>query len=390
MRNSSPSSSSWLAPLLSVVAWIRMRISWLIFLPKRKYRRYMRDQYRYLDMKGLGPKGTFTLALHQIFVEPFIIPIPAHRSAVSPLQTPSAISEGKHPIWDYLAFRPLRGTHFALIAAPGGGKTTLLKHIVHTLLNKHARPFATKVPGALPLLLFLPDHAESIVESYKLQAHFGLEEAVQEQLKQQGKQTLAAGWLDHQLRIGRCLVLFDGLDEVADDEKRWQVMIWLQQQISSYGKNRFLITSRAGYQTNLLNLSGIIPLQIETFTAEQIAQFAHKWYLASEVMSAHKNDDKVRLIAHKRAEDLLRSIRTTPALFALSVRPLLLTMLALVYHYRNMLPEQRAMLYAQMCQVFLNRCQESGSNKLELTAEQQCQVLAHLAYEMMESQAQSI
>ncbi len=123
---------------------------------------------------------------------------------------------------------------------------------------------------------------------------------------------------------------------------------------------------------------------------EQMALFAHQWYLASEVMNARKNDPKVRLIAHDRAENLLRSIRTTPAFFALAVRPLLLTMMTMVHQYRYRLPEKRVMLYAQACQVFLDRCQESGGNELELPAEKQCRVLAHLAYEMMERQVQSI
>lgn len=391
MRNPSPSSSSWLAPLLAVVAWMRMRVRWLIFLPGRRYRRYMRDQYRYLDIRGPGPQSTFTLSLHQIFVEPFLIPVPSHRNSVGPLQTPSSLSKGKHPIWDYLAFRPLQRAHFVIIADPGGGKTTLLKHLVLVLLNKHARPPAEKIPRTLPLLLFLQDHVASIVENHQQQAHFGLEEAVQEQLEQQGKQTLAAGWIHHQLRKGACLVLLDGLDEIANDEKRWQVMSWLQHQISTYSKNRFLITARTGYQARLLDLPGaIIPLQIEAFTTAQMAQLAHQWYLANEAMSARKNDAKVRLIAHDRAENLLRSIRTTPALFALAVRPLLLTMMAIVYHYRNALPEKRVMLYAQACQVLLERCQHASGNELELTVEQQCQVLAHLAYEMMERQAQSI
>src|SRR5579883_655980 len=391
MRNPSPSSSSWLAPLLAVVTWIRMRVRWLIFLPGRKYRRYMRDQYRYLDIRGLGPQSTFTLALQQIFVEPFLVPVPTHRSPVSPLQMPSSLSTGKHPIWDYLAFRPLQGAHFVILAAPGGGKTTLLKHLVLVLLNKHARPPAEKVPHALPLLLFLREHVESIAESYRQQVHFELEDAVQEQLKRQGKQPLAAGWLHHQLCKGTCLVLLDGLDEIANHERRWQVMSWLQRQISIYGKNRFFITARSGYQTNLLNLPGaIIPLQIEALTAAQMAQLAHQWYLASEVMNARKDEPKMRLIAHDRAENLLRSIRTTPALFALATRPLLLTLMALVYHYRSVLPEKRVMLYAQACQVLLERCQEPGADELELTAEQQCQVLAHLAYEMMERQVQSI
>ena len=58
-------------------------------------------------------------------------------------------------------------------------------------------------------------------------------------------------WIEHRLNKGKCLVLLDGLDEVADPEQRQQVVQWVEQQMIAYGKNRFVVTSRPfGYRSN--------------------------------------------------------------------------------------------------------------------------------------------
>ncbi len=53
------------------------------------------------------------------------------------------------------------------------------------------------------------------------------------------------GWWERQLRRGRCLVLLDGLDEVARAEDRLAVADWVERQIAAYPGNRFVITSRS-------------------------------------------------------------------------------------------------------------------------------------------------
>ena len=51
------------------------------------------------------------------------------------------------------------------------------------------------------------------------------------------------GWFETQLVNGRCVVLLDGLDEVADRRLRMRVVEWVERQMSVYGKNRFVVTS---------------------------------------------------------------------------------------------------------------------------------------------------
>src|SRR5262249_56049933 len=52
------------------------------------------------------------------------------------------------------------------------------------------------------------------------------------------------GWWEQQLYGGRCLVLLDGLDEVAVEEHRRAVVDWITRQIAMYPKNDYVATSR--------------------------------------------------------------------------------------------------------------------------------------------------
>src|SRR6202035_5809378 len=115
-----------------------------------------------------------------------------------------------------------------------------------------------------------------------------------------------------------------------------------------------------------------------------IRLFIHNWYQANERMSSKSSDPGVRMKADEGAEDLLQRLRNTPALLALAVNPLLLTMIATVHRYRSSLPGKRVELYAEICDVFLGKRQQARGVVLELTAAQQQRVLQPLAYYLME------
>ena len=183
-----------------------------------------------------------------------------------------------------------------------------------------------------------------------------------------------SGWFERELERSRCLVLLDGLDEVADPRQRQIVVDWVQQQMVAYARNRFVITSRPhGYRSN--PLMGVTVFEVKAFTAKQVQHFVHNWYLANEIMSAQKEDAGVRMLAKEGAEDLLQRIRTTPTLAALSVNPLLLTMITTVHRFHRSLPGHRVELYAQIAEVFLGKRQMARGLSLDFTPAQKQHVL---------------
>jgi hypothetical protein len=206
--------------------------------------------------------------------------------------------------------------------------------------------------------------------------------AVQDALKRAKYPSIPGSWFGRQLRLGRCLVMLDGLDEIADPEARKQVVQWVEAQKLSYPKTRFIVTSRPfGYRGN--PLSGVTVLEVRPFGKGQIERFVSNWYLANEVMSSQQRDRGVEIKAEEGAEDLRRRIWSTPSLSDLAVNPLLLTMIATVHRYRSSLPGRRVELYAEICEVFLGKRQAARGIEDDLTPAQKKSVLQPLAYRTM-------
>src|SRR5258708_35340853 len=100
-------------------------------------------------------------------------------------------------------------------------------------------------------------------------------------------------------------------------------------------------------------------------------------------MSKQKDDPGVRRRARAEATALIGRLHNTPALFDLTVNPLLVTMIATVHRYGGELPGNRVALYAEICEVFLGKRQQARGQVLELTPAQMQLVLEPLAYHLM-------
>ncbi len=364
-----------------IAAWLKQRVITMLSRYHRQYYSYLRYQHRDFDVKGLSTLGTYTLELDQVFVELRIDPSTPQTAVSSPVQAPQRLLAGTHSLWDYLTSAPLRQQHLVIIGPPGSGKTTLFKHAVLGLTAKrrlfHRRDQA-KIPAKMPILLFLRDHTQAINE----QAQYTLVNAIQDHLNKWEQPLPPEGWFQRELRRGRCLVMLNGLDEVADPQARKKVVDWVERQMTSWRRNRFLVTSRPfGYRSN--PLPNVTVLEVRPFTTEQVERFVHQWYLANEIMSKRKDDPGVRMRARNEAKALLQRLRTTPAIFDLTVNPLLLTMIATVHRYGGELPGNRYALYAEMCEVFLGKRQQARGQSLEFTPAQTQSILEVLAYAMM-------
>src|SRR5262249_12668075 len=152
-----------------------------------------------------------------------------------------------------------------------------------------------RLPAYIPILLRLRKHGTAIVSNPELTLgelvtrHFGGKEYEDLRTPQ--------WWFEKQLKAGRCLVMLDGLDEVADPKGRQTVSAWADQQIKKYPRCRFVITSRPrGYEDAPLERANVVEVQL--FNADQITRFIKGWYLESETVSnGHVVDHGVKLRA---------------------------------------------------------------------------------------------
>jgi hypothetical protein len=352
----------------------------------RAYLRHIFYEHRVFNIKGLRTLGTYNVELEQIFVELRIAPSSQPNQTHRDLLTAKEL-QGNQPIWEFLRFGNKQQDQLllAIIGAPGCGKTTLLQYV--------ALKFAAKIPNGLPkwipILLFLRQQVKAILADSPsladlVQQHFA-------NSKRYPDLQPPTHWFQRQLNAGSCLILLDGLDEVANAEERQQISAWIDEQIVNYPRCPFVVTSRPqGYHAAPLARATIV-LEVQAFTTTQVNQFIKSWYLATEIMSfGGKNDTGVRLRAAREAEDLQLRLQKRPALQDLTVNPLLLTMIAMVHRYRGQLPGRRVELYAEICDVLLGHWREAKGIQDSLTAAQKRVALQPLAAWMMENSMREI
>jgi hypothetical protein len=364
-----------------ITDWVDHSLQALFSRYRRSYLDWLFYRHRDFDVKGLTTQGIYNLELEQVFVDLTIQPPPPGGNPADPIRPFPKELTGRRSIWDYLTNESFTD-HLALIGAPGSGKTTLLKKIALQMTGRK-RP---KIRQSLPILLFLREHAEAILGAPPPSL---ADVANADLIRKQCQNPPPAVWFRNKLEAGRCLVLFDGLDEVASQEVRQKVVAWVETQMTAFPKNRFLISSRPhGYRT--CPVAGVSVLEIQPFNRDQVRQFVHNWYHANEIHASGKLDPGVEMKAREGAEDLLRRLGNSQTLTDLAVNPLLLTMIATVHRFRSSLPGRRVELYAEICEVFLGKRQQARGVEDTLTPVQKQRVLQPLAYQLMSTKKREI
>ncbi|RSM80020.1 signal transduction protein [Kibdelosporangium aridum] len=338
----------------------------------RRYRNHIRSALRFIDLKGLATMGFFTPDLDDVFVDVSLDYRNPHEVPTGLLAEYPAGTGDRLSIEHFLDKK--QPAILAMLGAPGSGKTTLLRYTArHAFKNRRRK---------IPILLYLRDHVSIIVNGISL-ANLARKALMDQDILE------PAGWFEQKLRRGRCLVLLDGLDEVARDVDRRRVSEWADNQIKRYPKNDFVLASRPqGYRS--APIDGAAVLQVRSFTDRQIQRFIRGWYLAVEKNTTKGSNDEVAGRAEAEAEDLLGRLHKAPALAALTVNPLLLTMIANVHKHRGALPGSRSELYGEICQVMLVRRQQAKKLDTAMQGDKKESVLRELAYTMMESRVRDL
>lgn len=353
-----------------------------------RYKKQVINDHGVFNVRGLGLINTYTLALDQVYVDLRIDPSNPQKFNLDPIAKKEIV--GNKPIWNFLSLQKSKSSDnaaLAIIGPPGSGKTTLLQHVALTFAANRQRRY--RLRAYTPILLFLRDHIKTIVQENppslgKLaQAHFS-NQSLFPTLKP------PANWFEKHLERGKAMILLDGLDEIADLEQRKLISSWVDNQIRNYPRCRFVLTARPqGYRDAPLHRAHV--LEVQPFDSVQVRRFIESWYLANEIISSGNRDDAgVRQRALRDANDLLQRLRVLPSLSALTVNPLLLTMIAMVHRYHGALPGSRVELYADICEVLLGRWRQTRGVSDSLTSAQKLVVLRPLAAHMMEHELRDV
>ncbi|MFO0588679.1 MAG: HEAT repeat domain-containing protein [Polyangiaceae bacterium] len=250
------------------------------------------------------------------------------------------------------------GEHLVFLGEPGSGKTTLLRWLALVAASGEWPALRSEVRPCLPLLISVGRLAEVLRETSKS----GVEALASYYVPATtpGAEVVAR-FLDRQLRLGRCLVLFDGLDEVrAADRARTEE--WLRAFAERYSKSRFVTTSRfVGYSgLRLPEDAGV--RRLTALDQEGRSAFVHAFcraYLKWETGRDRPADAEVQATA------LLEAIEANDRLSALAQNPFMLSALALIHRAEGRLPRHRVQAY----QMFLRALCETWGEARRLVPE---------------------
>ncbi|MEL6438705.1 MAG: SUMF1/EgtB/PvdO family nonheme iron enzyme [Cyanobacteria bacterium J06621_8] len=364
------------------------KLLWKLSRFERRYRKSLIDYYRDLKIEG------FKIGLPVIDLEDVFIPLKLVTeipdNIAKEIIADNPIKERKEQkIWSFLAQSSQIASYsnIAILAPPGYGKTTLLQYLTLIYAKKLHNKY--QAPYFLPILLFLRDLRGDILQEHPPD----LPELIRNTVKQQpafAELKPPPQWFTRQLKQGKCLVMLDGLDEVANEQERIQVSKWINEQMLKYKSSTFLLTSRPyGYDSDLFEKVGIV-LEVKSFNLDQIKKFIHKWYRQTEIrMRGGRKDPAVVAKARDNAQDLIERIVNSPPLRVLATNPLLVTMIATVHYTGAALPRRRVELYEKICDVLLGGRLSAKKLQTTLTVGQRKSVLQVLALKLMERETRS-
>lgn len=166
-------------------------------------------------------------------------------------------------------------------------------------------------------------------------------------------------------------MLLDGLDEAPDRVSRQRLSKIIENAARTYGKCRFVVTSRPSGYTSEVGLPGFAHATINPLSDEAVETFLTRW---CEALYADNRE-----AACRHLDELLGSVRARAEIRRMARNPVMLTALAVVHWNERRLPEQRAYLYDSII-TWLSRSREQRPGRA--TAEQTVVLLQELALAM--------
>lgn len=194
---------------------------------------------------------------------------------------------------------------------------------------------------------------------------------------------------------GAALLLLDGLDEVTRTADRAFVSAIVRECATRYATCRYVVTAReAAYKGDAQIGAGFRICTVADMSAAQQQQFIRNWSRSVQRLLYSLQRDELERAANRYADELWQALQMNERVRELATNPLLLTVVAVIYHNNYVLPEDRASLYEECVEVLLRggrgkadraaqeRQRYSGRPDLSMGLDPRRELLAAVAYMM--------
>ncbi|MGA9769093.1 MAG: NACHT domain-containing protein [Blastocatellia bacterium] len=337
------------------------------------YRQWVGEECGYIHLDGL-PADT-DLSATRMRLERLFVPL-----KVSFLSKPDDDPALKQTVASSIGEILKRVSHLALLAVPGGGKSTLLKRLATAYAFPERRgEVSDDLPERdwMPLVLRcreLRDRAHRpILELLDdIPRHAGMNA---------GECAIFQESIHNALRAGQALLLVDGLDEISDEGARQTFAKHLRTFVAMFPQAALIVTSReAGFRS----VAGVVAsvceqAKLTPLDEEDVLNLCERWHV--EVVG---DNDKVRA----EARELGQTIWGNERVRKLTENPLLLTTLLVVKRWIGELPRSRAALYREAIRVLVRTWNVEGYAPLD--EDETLAQLSYVACAMMEEGKQQI
>ena len=237
-----------------------------------------------------------------------------------------------------------------LIGQPGGGKTTFLKFISCVLakdnlgkgepLREEHLGLSVDNPPPIPIFIRLTALDNLLSDKVDVKSTVGNSKSlIVDYIKEDCSEEISKV-LEQHLNENRCALLLDGLDEVADEKKRRQILDCVNSVLHYWGENLVVITSRPfGFQ-DVADFNKTQSVFIDDFDKKEINEFLWRW--VNSLYPEQGQGD----IRNKYLKEISEEVLTVANIRRLAKNPVMLTCLCVVHWNEAKLPHGKADLMA--------------------------------------------
>jgi len=250
--------------------------------------------------------------------------------------------------------------YLIITGSPGSGKTTLLRWLAVTFAaQRQAENLGAEfTKESVPILLELRRFSKRFHDLAAKPTAFDLAAEISAFVGDDPRfHGVSADWMRQTLEQQPCLLLIDGLDEIADQMTRQRLLEAVEAfvQIPAYAQVSCLLTTRPhGFQDVSLGAK-FQKTEVQAFSPTDIAEFIRHWYA-----TAYAEEYQAE------ASELIAAIEERERVTELAANPLLCTIIAIIYRNNRVLPNRRVELYLKCCEALLDTWER---NKKEIVVQ---------------------
>ena len=333
-----------------------------------RYLDWVSNRYGQLNLRGIQrrEKQPLSLSLNDVYV--------SLQAAVAPERDERRRGRGKKGA-DGPADEPqirtvdmaqllALGNRLAIIGGPGSGKTTFLHIIAASLAHALgsgegadvARHLGLSKALPLPIFVTLSDYNRYRRQNEEATHHDPRRGTLtaflsHSLIRQEAALGLPEDFFERLLGQGRgCILLLDGLDEVADERERILVRQAVENLAANQGVGQMLVTSRSrAFQGRSMLSEEFQVAEVQPMCLPQAQALADRWCRAVYDVT-RAPEQSASLQAAIANLDAMRKKRGEKPLVD---SPLMVTIVAIVHYNDRRLPDERADLYSRCVDVLL-------------------------------------